>query len=90
MNVIVETNKTLSKKQFYELTKFLFLIGASLEREFNPNGKLHYVIKHGNAMGFGNAPEIAMRKLIEQITQPNYHFLSNNWKRKLNRILKWR
>ena len=89
MNVItVDSNKTLNKEQMYELTKFLFLIGASIFRDFNPNGKPNYFIQMRTKTVHADSIEKAMRLFIKEITQPNYTFLSNNWKRKLAKIMR--
>lgn len=89
MNIItVECEKTLNKSQIYELTKFLFLIGASIYRDFNPTGKSNYFIKHSQKEVHADSIEKCLRLFIKEITQPNYTFLSNNMKRKLERIMR--
>lgn len=89
MNIItVDSNKTLNKEQIYELTKFLFLIGASIFRDFNPNGKPNYFIQMRTKTVHADSIEKAMRLFIKEITQPNFTMLSNNWKRKLAKIMR--
>ena len=89
MNIItVDCNKTLNKEQIYELTKFLFLIGANIFRDFNPNGKRNYFIQMRTKTVHANSIEKAMRLFIKEITQPNFTMLSNNWKRKLAKIMR--
>lgn len=89
MNIItVDSNKTLNKEQMYELTKFLFLIGANIFRDFNPNGKPNYFISMRTKTVYADSIEKAMRLFIKEITQPNFTMLSNNWKRKLAKIMR--
>lgn len=89
MNIItVDSNKTLNKEQIYELTKFLFLTGASIFRDFNPNGKPNYFIQMRTKTVHADSIEKAMRLFIKEITQPNFTMLSNNWKRKLAKIMR--
>ena len=89
MNIVtVDCNKTLNKEQIYELTKFLFLIGANIFRDFNPNGKPNYFIQMRTKTVHADSIEKAMRLFIKEITQPNFRMLSNNWKRKLAKIMR--
>lgn len=86
--VTVELKKTLSTQQIYKATKFLFNLGVSVYRAFNPNGKAQYVIEFRTVKVNANSVEQCIRKFVEKISEPNFTMLSNNQKRKLIGMLR--
>lgn len=87
-HIEIKLNKTLNTQQIYNATKFLFNLGVSVYRAFNPNGKAQYVIKFKSVIVNADSIEQCIRKFVEKISEPNFTMLSNNQKRKLIGMLR--
>lgn len=87
-NIEIKLKKTLSTQQIYNATKFLFNLGVSVYRTFNPDGKAQYVIEFRTVIVNADSIEQCIRKFVEKISASNFTIISNNQKRKLIGMLR--